>query len=248
MIMNAIKFLVLSLAMVCFTSCQFSENIYINEDGSGTMEFAFDASELMVMAGDEMAKEGEQSIDSVMSFKELFDEKRDSISKLPKEKQEQLKALEPFKLHMVMNTEKQQMKFDLSTEFKNVNELQDMFETMSKLQELEDNGTANANPFSGMDQNNTKLVYNMAGNTFTRTATIINKELHQKAVDSLQNMSMMFASSKYKLNYHFPRKIKSVSNENAMFSNDRKSFTLEFGFMEYATNPEALNITVILED
>ena len=49
-------------------SCEFSENIYINEDGSGTMEFKFDGSTLMELAGDEIADEGEEKIDTTINF------------------------------------------------------------------------------------------------------------------------------------------------------------------------------------
>ena len=67
-------------------------------------------------------------------------------------------------------------------------------------------------------------------------------------MDSLSEMAMMFGSSRYKLNYHFPRPIKSVSNNQALFSDDRKSFALEFDFMETLKNPELLNVEVVLED
>ena len=61
-------------------------------------------------------------------------------------------------------------------------------------------------------------------------------------------MSAMFGTSTYKLNYHFPRAVKSVSNEKAMFSADRKTVTIEFPFMTYALDPEALNLEIVLED
>ena len=45
-------FTLLACALTCtLTSCQFSENVYINEDGSGKMEFKMDASEMMEMVG-----------------------------------------------------------------------------------------------------------------------------------------------------------------------------------------------------
>ena len=66
--------------------------------------------------------------------------------------------------------------------------------------------------------------------------------------DSLGKSAMMFGGSKYKLNYHFPKKIKSVSNESALFSDDRKSVIIEFSFMDYITDPEKLNLKIILED
>lgn len=241
-------------SFVLFTTlfgCQFSENIYINADGSGKMEFTFDGSLLMQMAGDQMGGTQEKAIDSTFSFKELFHTMRDSISKLPEEEQQKLKRLEPFSMHMVMNPETSEMRYDLFTDFNKVSELQDMFKAMKSFGDISGNAHASEanNPLAALGgDESTSLDYNYDGKIFKRTAKIIDREAYKQVTDSLEQMTMMFASSTYKLNYHFPKRIKSVSNDNAMFSDDRKSFTIEFGFMDYMTDPEALNLEVVLED
>ena len=64
------------------------------------------------MAGDEIMKNNkEKPIDSLISFKDMLEEKKDSISQLSPEDQAKLKKLEPFKMHMVMNPETKEMKF-----------------------------------------------------------------------------------------------------------------------------------------
>jgi len=93
----------------------------------------------------------------------------------------------------------------------------------------------------------TKVDYSLKNNVFKRTVTILDKEKVAAMKDSLGQAQMMFASSGFKLNYHFPRKIKSVSLENATISEDGKSFTAEVNFMQYLTNPELLNVEVELE-
>lgn len=251
--MNKYFLLALSLMMVCFTSCQFSENIYINEDGSGKMSFTFDASELMQMAGDEMAKEGEERVDSMMVFKDFLEEKKDSIAKLPKAEQAKLKALENYKMHMIMDPEKKEMTFDLISDFKSVAELQNMFDAMNNASNFQGKGESKVNdpnnPFSAFAEGGTtEMNYTFKNNTFTRTAKIVDEEAYKTMVDSIGEMAMMFGSSKYKLNYHFPRKIKSVSNEDAMFSADGKTLTLEYGFMDYLADPKIFNLEVVLED
>ena len=239
------------LLLVVLTSCQFSENIYINDDGSGKMEFSFDGTQLMQMAGDKMTDKQEKAIDSTFSFKELFQTMRDSISKLSAEDQQKIKRLEPFSMHMVMNPEKSEMKFDMFTDFKKVSELQDMFKAMKSFGDLKGNQQANTknNPFSTFGgDGSTELDYNYDGQIFKRTAKIIDKEAHKQVTDSLVQMGMMFGSSTYKLNYHFPKRIKSVSNAAALVSDDRKSVTVEYGFMDYIINPETLNLEVVLEN
>jgi len=251
--MKKLTFLYLSFFALLLASCQFSEDIYINEDGSGKMSFSFDGSQLMQMAGDKISETEEEAIDSTFSFKEIFDAKRDSISKLSAEEQAKLKSLEPFNMHMVMNPETSEMKFDMYREFKKAGELRDMFKAMNNFSNMAGKGAAQANdpnnPFSSLGENgSTELNYAYDGKVFTRKAKILDKEAYKQMTDSIGEMSMMFGSSMYKLNYHFPKPIKSVSNEKAMFSEDRKTVTVEFGFMEYVTNPEALNLEVTLED
>lgn len=249
--MNRFFTSIVLLFSLILTSCQFSENIYINADGSGKMEFSFDGSQLMQMAGDKMGESQDKAIDSTFSFKELFNTMKDSISQLTVEEQQKLKSLEPFNMHMVMDPKTSKMNFEMFTDFKNVNELQDMFKAMNSFGDLKgkENAGADTNPFSSFGgDGSTELDYKYDGKTFKRTAKIIDKEAYKQVTDSIGQMAMMFGSSTYKLNYHFPKPIKSVSNETAMFSADRKSVTVEYGFMDYIANPEALNLEVVLED
>lgn len=246
-------FIVAFLVLTTVLSCQFSENIYINEDGSGKMEFSFDASEIMQMAGDELGDKEEKRMDSTIVFKDFLEEKKDSISKLSKADQEKLKALENFTMNMMMDPETKEMKFDLITDFKNVNELQDMFAALNSMSNLKGengmNGPSKTNPFSSFAGNgNSQVSYELKNNVFKRKAIVKDTALLRQANDSLSEMAMMFGSSKYKLNYHFPRKVKSVSNKDAMLSQDGKTVIIEYNFMDFIKTPELLNIEVELED
>lgn len=242
----------LSLVLISFTSCQFSENIYVKADGSGTMEFNFDGAQLMEMAGDEIAKGDKEVIDSTVAFKDFLREKQDSIATLSAEEQAKLKAMEPFSLRMLMNPQEKQMFFSVFTDFKNVADLQDMMQamkTMSQMSKPKDDSEEEGGPFDDFDTDNlTKLSYSMKGNTFMRSLVITDKEQYKIVTDSLEQAAMMFAGSTYTLNYHFPRKIKSVSNEAAVIAEDGKSVSVEYEFIKYLTDPESMNLEVVLED
>lgn len=243
--MKKLYFLFLSIS-VLLTSCQFSENIYINEDGSGKMSLIFDGSDLMKMSGDS-TQISEKPIDSIIVFKEFLKEKKDSIAQLSFEEQESLKSLEGFTMHTKIDSENQEMTVDMFTDFKNVEELQNAMAAMSKANSLGKKEDED-NPFSSFGNSAaTEMEYSFNKGVFKRKATLVNKELHQQVLDSIGEAEMMFASSSYVLNYHFPRPIKSVSNENALFSADKKSFKLEISFLEYIKNPEVLNLEVELE-
>lgn len=249
--------LAVCICAMLLTSCQFSENIYINEDGSGKMEFTLDGSEMMQMIsqmGDGTTAEGmDKAMDSTIVFKEFIKAKKDSIAKLSAEDQEKIKSLEDFTMHVKTNPETNEMLFDLTRDFKSADELQDMFKAMnnfSNLQGQDGSPTNSANsPFASLGENgSTDVNYAFDGTTFKRSAKIIDKELHQQTVDSLGQAEMMFGSSKYKINYHFPRAVKSFSKEGAMYSEDRKTVTFEVGFLEVLKDPELLNLEVVLED
>jgi len=254
---------------LALTSCQFSENVYINEDGSGTMEFKMDASEMMEMVGqmgggqtegDEESdgqsngmKGMDKAMDSTIVFKDFLRDNRDSISKLSLEDQQKIRALEDFKMHMLMDPETKKMVFNLSTEFKSADKLQDMFKAMNNFSNLQGSNdalqNAPASPFSGMGEgSSTDVQYSFDGTVFKRTGVILNEELHEQSIDSLGESAMVFASSEYTINYHFPRPVKSFSKEGALFSEDRKTVTYEVGFLEVLKDPKLLSFEVILED
>ena len=249
--MKLYKLLSFSFLLVTLTSCTFTENIYINDKGSGKFYVDMDGSALMEMAGDQignqMGADAKKDIDSTFTFKQLFADKKDSIAKLSTEAQKELKKLENFVVTTKMSSAKKQFLMTMATDFKNVNELQDILQTASALQKLE--GTATANPLgNSFGNNSSKLSYTYDGKKFTRKAVIDQQKLAAKAKDSSADMSkMIFASSNYILKYHFPKKVKKVSNPNALFSDDRKSITIQYPFTDYMENPDKLNFDVEFE-
>jgi hypothetical protein len=250
--MKLYKLLSFSLLIATLTSCTLTENIYVNDNGTGKFAVDMDGSSLMAMAGDQlgdqMGADAKKNIDSTFTFKQLFEEKKDSIAKLSPEEQKELKKLENFVVNTKMNAEKKEFLMTLSTDFKNVNELQDALQALKTLQKLEGAGSPSSPFASGLGDNNSKLSYTYDGKKFTRTAVIDKQKAAQKAKDSTADMSkMIFASSTYIIKYHFPKRIKKVSNPTALFSDDRKSITIQYPFTDYMENPDKLNFEVEFE-
>lgn len=249
--MKLYKLLSFSFLIATLTSCTFTENITINDNGSGKFSVDLDGSSMMAMAGDQlgeqMGADAKKDMDSTFTFKQLFEEKKDSIAKLSPEMQKELKKIENFVVHTKMSSEKKEFLMTLSTDFKNVNEMQDILQTISTLQKLE--GGTGMNPLgSNFGDNKSKLNYTYDGKKFTRKAIIDKQKLTEKAKDSTADMSkMIFASSNYVVKYHFPKKIKKVSNPNALFSEDRKTITIQYPFTDYMENPDKLNFDVEFE-
>ncbi|MEO7976731.1 hypothetical protein [Flavobacterium sp.] len=252
--MKLYKLLSFSFLLAALTSCTFTENIYVNDNGTGKFSVDMDGSSLMAMAGDQigqqMGTDATKSIDSTFTFKQLLEDKKDSIAKLSPEMQKELKKVENYIVHTKMSTEKKEFLMTVSTDFKNANELQDILQTLSAFQKLEKSTAATA-PFGGsFGNNNSKLNYTYSGKKFTRTSVIDQKKPDEKAKDTSASpdmSKMIFASSNYILKYHFPKKIKKVSNPNALFSDDRKTITIQYPFTDYIENPDKFNLEVEFE-
>ena len=250
--MKLYKLLSFSFLLAVLTSCTFTENIYVNDDGTGKFAVDLDGSALMEMAGDQigsqMGADANKNIDSTFTFKQLLEEKKDSIALLSPEAQQEIKKLENFTVNTKMNAEKKQFLMTVSTDFKNVNELQDILQSAGALQKLESGGNTASPIPGGLGNNNSKLSYTYDGKKFTRKATIDKQKAAEKAKDSTADMSnMIFASSNYIIKYHFPKRIKKVSNPSALFSEDRKSITIQYPFKDYMENPDKLNFDVEFE-
>ena len=246
--MFKLRYWSLLLVVALGSSCNFTEEIYLNDDGSGKLSINFDGSEMMDMAGDEMMKSGEKAIDSVISFKAFLAEKKDSIATLSPAEQAKLKKLEPFNLHMVVNPETKEMKFDMYSDFKHINEVGDAFNTFQEASSIGGPGKQKQASPAGMGNQSTEVEYSFKANTFKRTARIVDSLLQQQSVDSLAGAEMFLSGSMYKLKYHFPRRVKSSSIEAATYSADGKTLFYEIDFLSYMKNPDTLNIEVELED
>lgn len=249
--MKLYKLFSFSFLLVTLASCTFTENMYINDNGTGKYSVDMDGSALMEMMGDQlgnqMGADAKKSIDSTFTFKQLIADKQDSISKLSPEAQKEIKKLENLVFNVKMNGEQKQFLMNVATDFKSVTELQDILQSMSTLQKLE-GGNVPATPFAGLGDNKSTLSYTYDGKKFTRKAIIDKQKTTQKPADSTADMSkMMFASSNYIIKYHFPKRVKKISNPNALFSEDRKTITIQYPFTDYMENPDKLNFDVEFE-
>ncbi len=246
--MKKIQILILTLTVVLAFSCNFTEEIHLKEDGSGKLSIFFDGSEIMEMAGEEMQKNNEKPVDSLIYFKDFLEAKKDSIAQLPEEEQTKLKKLEPFTLHMIMNPEEKLMKFDLSSEFKQISEVNDAFNTFQEASALGPTSSPDQPAPKPMEEHATEVNYTFQDGVFTRTAMIIDEELFKQSLDSLQGADMFLSGSTYTLKYHFPRRVKSASIQEATYSADGKTLIYEVNFSDVLKDPKSLDLTVELED
>ncbi|WP_068589484.1 hypothetical protein [Cochleicola gelatinilyticus] len=243
------QFLALISIVVFFASCSFTETMTLQEDGSGRMAIEMDLSEMMAFGGDLMKDSIPKRIDSIISFKQFLEEKKDSIATLPEAEQRKLKKLENYKLHMVIDTDEGTMVFDMFTDFSNVaeaNELMNGMQNSSRL--MPSMGDTNVSKTEDASGEVFGTSFSFTNDVFKRDAYIIDEAAHKKQLDSMQGMEAFMGSSTYKLKYTFPKKIKEASVEDATFSLDGKTIVIERSFTAYIRNPDVLDLEVILEN
>ncbi|PKP25599.1 MAG: hypothetical protein CVU03_07005 [Bacteroidetes bacterium HGW-Bacteroidetes-2] len=239
--MKSYSFFLSLVFLLVLMGCSFTETLVLQEDGSGRMSILLDVSESMSFGGDLPKEENNQELDTIISFKELFNEKRDSIALLSKEEQERLQKLENFNLRILMSFEKQQFLYDVFVDFKKVSEANNLFQGLEQSGALSSSSTTQKEEII-------KVAFSFENNIFKRDAYIVDPTLHQIKLDSLKEMEMMLGEMMYALKYTFPRPIKTCSQQTAIFSLDRKTLHYKTAFLEYMKNPDLLNIEVSLEE
>lgn len=264
--MRFIKLLPAILLVSIITSCTITEKMVLNEKGSGKFSYEIDGSQMMSMLGGAMKSESnndskdgktnkkKKDIDSTFTFKQIFDAKKDSIAKLSPEEQEKIKKMERFSVHMVMNEEKGIMNYSMFTDFNSIAELQDVMSPVESMKSLAPGGKDKMKAVdSGLPENDSSMKFFYDGKTFKK---IVAKKESKKEVakddakdDSeaekiKQSLEMIYGESNFKVVYQFPKAVKSVSIPNTLFSDDRKTVTIEYPLKDYMENPDKLNFEV----
>lgn len=245
---NISNYIILLITISLLTSCQFTERININDDGSGKYALEMDMSAMissMKQMGDSLKSNDEEmkTVDTLIYFKDILEEKKDSISKLSKEDQASLKAIKDLKIHMLVDEKNDKMITNFIYDFKSINELANMQEKISKAQSITE-GKQNSAPAT-----DTEVKFSFSGNKFTRKVikkkmTAEEKEAYKK---SLEQSASFLDGSLYKLEYHFPKAIKSTTYKDAKFSNDRKTLFIVVDMKKITENPNILDFEVILK-
>lgn len=246
------------------SSCTIKEKVTINEDGSGSFSYGFDMAGMykMGMKSSDTLK-NKKVIDTTFNFKELFDKAKDSIAKLPPAEKEMLKVLENFKINLKVNEEKKQMEYNMAFDFPNLDSIQKMASPAQAMEKLALSDKKNLGALSAAPKSESKssASFKYDGKVFVKT--IISSEDTKKVPSKAKSkkkekdendpfsakMNEMLKECKYSMEYHFPKKIKTVSLKGAVIAPDKKSFTYDAPLenMEDSSNME-VGFKVIFED
>ena len=240
-------FLLFAGLIAGLNSCMFTEELYIKNDGSGQYSFKMNMSEMMEsmkdMSNRDSLKEPE-ILDTIILFRDLLEEKKDSIRKLSDNEKASLEAIQDLKLHMQVDEKNSKMLLDFGLDFENVSDLKNMQEKISKAQALNENKNEDNDLKSKAD-----VEYSFDGKIFRRNVIMrdLSDEKLQEVERSIKQSSSFLDGSIYKIIYHFESKIKSVSIKDAKISKDKKTLTIEVPLDSVMKNPKWLDFEVNLK-
>lgn len=240
------KYLKVFALLILASGCQITETITINTDGSGRIEVVQhrDESSYMQLAGDQYSKE-EVYEDTTYVFKEYIDKYNETFLKYTPAEQQLFQQYANVNTHIKKSSFEKEFKTTFMLNFTALSEVPDLYKTENYADDIKYNYALTA------ENHYYKIGYSFNGKVFKRTVLVTSPELLQKTKEEFRNADYKYTSLKlmqtYTLLYHFPGKIKTVSNEKAHISADKKSITLEFQLSDCMQDPESTNLEVILE-
>lgn len=265
------KKVVLLLTLMAFlTSCNVTESIVFNDNMSGEFKTSFDLSPMMQLAGSQGASKPEsemKKMDTTIVFNDLYKTHKDSIAALSIEEKEKLEKLRDITMTISMDEANSVFEFSMIKPFKSVKDLESISDQMDYAMGIVKNignedGKAPADQMDELTKTE-EVNYSFANNTFSRVqpASVINKnENTESSGDQSEadedgfgkqlemQFEEVFSASFYTLTYTFPKRVKSVSNANAIISEDGKKVYYKVSLSEINKDDTLMNLNIVLED
>ena len=240
------KRILLLLVILLTASCQVTETLRINPDGTGTIEVSElrDENSYMQLAKEEYAKE-DFYLDTTYVFKDYFSKYGETFARTSKEDQNVYLRYSDVNVHIKKSSSEKEFRTLISQQFKNATDIVDLYKAENYADNIKHNYALSA------EEHYYKVSYSYVGNRFNRTVKITDSIFLKREFDRLENYKSYYKGLKlvqsYVLDYHFPRKIQSVSNPKAKISENQKSLSIEFLLTDCVQNPTITNLEVILE-
>lgn len=244
------KYFLFTLLTLILVSCQITERFYLNESGAVKYENEINFTEMLSFLYDEHTKDslrqtGDFPLDTIISFAELENFDQLNPGESSQAEIDFMKSMNKTNVHMIINDNEGKM--IVRIEENNIEAfnayLEKVNSAMRKL-EKEDPEAAAEMGQSGIMKS---IQMKFDGKNFQRIADNPNhllNEMDDSLAEATRGMMNMF---QYKMEYHFPKRIKNSSLENATYSLDGKVMTVDVTMSEMLDNPDKFNFEIELE-
>ncbi|MGL4384633.1 MAG: hypothetical protein ACRCS4_04945 [Flavobacterium sp.] len=229
------------------TSCQVTETIHFNENGSGTItvEMLRIEQSYQQLAGEEYNK-GEVFVDTTYVFDDYISKYSETFSKLTPEDKAVFNAYKGVKVHTKKNSFEKEFRTTFTQNFLQANQIADLYKTQEYVSDIVHNYALSA------EEHYYKVAFKLSSNEFKRMVTIIDEEHLKREQATINNYKKQLGDKKMHqritLSYHFTKKIKSVSIPNAKVSPDKKSVEISFGLLESLFDPISTSVVIVFEE
>ena len=227
-------------------SCQVTETLHLNADGSGTIEVMYqrDENSYMQLAKENYSKENVYR-DTTYVFGDYIKKHQETFSRTPLADQNVFLKYSEVKVHRKESSYEKEFRTTISQNFQKAEAIVDLYKTEEYVNDIKNNYALTA------EEHYYKVCYDYNGNRFHRIVTITDTLHQKKQIDEIEKLKAKYKGyklvQKYVLDYHFSRKIQSVSNPLATISTDKKSLKLVLSLIDCLENPLITNLEVILE-
>lgn len=246
MILYRIKAYFILLILVLVTSCQITETIHLNPDGSGIIkvEHLRDEHSYMQIAKENYSSENIYR-DTTYIFGDFIKKHQETFSRTAVADQNVFLRYSDVKVHKKASSYEKEFRTTYIQNFQKASDIVDLSKTDNYLDDIINNYALS------VEEHYYKVSYSYTSNRFNRIVTIIDTLEQKKEFDLIEKYKAHYKGTKlvqnYVLDYHFPRKIQSVSNPLAKISEDRKSVSLQFLLSDCLQNPLSTNLEVVLD-
>ncbi|MFD0860980.1 hypothetical protein ACFQ1M_02070 [Sungkyunkwania multivorans] len=249
----------LAMVALLFCSCEIKEKIVFDKDMSGKYTTTIDMSPMMKLANENMPPSPEKEskvMDTLIVFSEMLEAYKDSIATLSIEEQQKIKRLKGFSLGMQMNESKGIFVMDISKEFQDFDQLATMADDMAEVMNVAkgQSGAGQGAPPQMDDMLKTdRVTYTFENNIFRRVDLAVVEAESEEEIEEveeeeedpmmagmMQQFEDMLKGSYMTIEYTFPKKVESVSFEDAKISKDGKTVIVKADWKTLMDNDELL--------
>ncbi|MDB5146653.1 MAG: hypothetical protein JWQ57_673 [Mucilaginibacter sp.] len=252
--MKKLYFLIIFLAMICFSSCVDIEEHYdFKSDGSCKVVYGFDMSKAVSVLVNLMS----DSLKETPQFSLIKDTTLNFYTAMPDSTQKKMNAAESnlaksSELTINMNLKKSVMKVSLDHNAKNAADLQYYLQNVSKIALNSQISAISTNDKTNKAFDARQMVagqdyysYNITPHKFYRIIDKVKFNAFLKKTQSTFMMAKaMLIDMPYKVILKFAHPVKKMNNPKAILSADRMSVTLVTNMDEVIKNPSVMNLKI----
>jgi hypothetical protein len=171
-------------------SCSISEKIIFNEDGSGKLAYTIDMSKMIELTKDldksskmtkELTESTEKDMDTIINIKDVLAQRQKEGKELTAEQLANMEQMKNYSMQMIVNKAKSEMKYVMTTDFKNISEVGNVGSVLSTMKDISGKSTRGVDAANSVGNTEVKFVFD--GKKFSRA--VVEKPYVEEVVDTV---------------------------------------------------------------